>query len=310
MAIRPLNLGELLDGAFKLFIANWRTIVVVAGVFLVPLQLLSAYLQRDLLGGGLLEMMRDPAAAQMFGEAGSMGEDWAILLGVAQSLVILPLITGAVSAVVAASYLGGSLEAGAALAAGVRRWWALIASWILLIVASMLSLGLAVGVVALVAAGGVPLAVTVVLGIVMVLAGIAAWLAVASLFAVAPAAIVVEGLGPVQGLRRSARLLRPRLLPVLGTLTVASLLVFVLSMVLGGVPQFAGMMAGDRLGWVLVAVGGIAAGLVTTPFLAIVLTLLYFDGRVRQEALDLRLTADRLSQDPTDWESPGGFPGR
>lgn len=310
MAIRPLNLGELLDGAFKLFIANWRTIVVVAGVFLVPLQLLSAYLQRDLLGGGLLEMMRDPAATQMFGEAGSMGEDWAILLGVAQSLVILPLITGAVSAVVAASYLGDSLEAGAALAAGVRRWWALIASWILLIVASMLSLGLAVGVVALVATGGVPLAVTVVLGIVMVLAGIGASLAVASLFAVAPAAIVVEGLGPVQGLRRSAQLLRPRLLPVLGTLTVASLLVFVLSMVLGGIPQFAGMMAGDRLGWVLVAVGGIAAGLVTTPFLAIVLTLLYFDGRVRQEALDLRLTADRLSQDPMDWESPGGFPGR
>lgn len=310
MAIRPLNLGELLDGAFKLFIANWRTIVVVAGVFLVPLQLLSAYLQRDLLGGGLLEMMRDPAATQMFGEAGSMGEDWAILLGLAQSLVILPLITGAVSAVVAASYLGGSLEAGAALAAGVRRWWALIASWILLIVASMLSLGLAVGVVALVAAGGVPLALTVVLGIVMVLAGVGASLAVASLFAVAPAAIVVEGLGPVQGLRRSARLLRPRLLPVLGTLTVASLLVFVLSMVLGGIPQFAGMMAGDRLGWVLVAVGGIAAGLVTTPFLAIVLTLLYFDGRVRQEALDLRLTADRLSQDPTDRESPGGFPDR
>lgn len=309
VAIRPLSLGELLDGAFKLFVANWRTLVVVTGIFLVPLQLLSAYLQRDLLGGGLLEMMADPTAAQMLGETGGFGEDRAVLLGFVQSVVILPLITGTVAAVVAASYLGGSLPAGAALAAGVRRWWALIGSWLLLLVASILPLGLAIGLLPLAAAGGVPVAVIVALGIVVVLAGIAASLAVASLFAAAPAAIVVEGLGPLRGLRRSARLLRPRLLPVIGTLVVAVLLVSVLSMVLGGIPQFAGMMAGDRLGWVLVAVGGIAAGLVTTPLLATVVTLLYFDGRVRQEALDLRLTADRLSH-PTGPDTPGGFPGR
>lgn len=310
VAIRPLHLGELLDGAFKIFIANWRPIVVATGVFLVPLQLASAYLQRDLLGGGLLEMIGDPTTTQMLGEGGGIGEDQAILLGMAQSLVILPLVTGVVAAIVAASYLGGSLRVGEALAAGVRRWWALIASWLLLIVASLLPLGLAVGILPLAAAGGVPVAGVVLLGTVLVLGGLAVSSGVAALFAAAPAAIVIEGLGPVQGLRRSARLLRPRLLPVLGTLTVAVLLVFVLSMVLGGIPQFAGLMAGDRLGWVLVAVGGIAAGLVTTPLLAIVVTLLYFDGRVRHEALDLRLTADRLSRGPTERDTPGGFPGR
>lgn len=310
VAIRPLNLGELLDGAFKLFVANWRTIVVVTGIFLVPLQLVSAYLQRDLLGGGMLEMIRDPAATQMFTEAGGIGEDLAILLGVAQSLVILPLITGAVAAVVAASYLGGSLQAGEALAAGVRRWWALIASWLLLILASLLPLGLAAGILPLAATAGVPLVGVVLLGVVLVLGGIAGSLGVASLFAAAPAAIVVEGLGPLQGLRRSARLVRPRLLAVLGSLVVAVLLVSVLSMVLGGIPQFAGLMAGDRLGWVLVAVGGIAAGLVTTPLLAIVVTLLYFDGRVRQEAFDLRLAADRLFRDPAGGDTAGGLVGR
>lgn len=310
VAIRPLNLGELLDGAFKLFVANWRTIVVATGIFLVPLQLLSAYLQRDLLGGGLLEMLSDPTAAQMFTEAGGLGEDQAVLLGVAQSLVILPLLTGVVAAIVGASYLGGSLQVGEALAAGLRRWWALIASWLLLILASLLPLGIAVGILPLAAAGGVPVAGMVLLGIVLVLGGLATSLAAASLFAAAPAAIVIEALGPLQGLRRSARLLRPRLPAVLGTLVVAVLLVSVLSMVLGGIPQFVGLMAGDRLGWLLVAVGGIAAGLVTTPLFAIVVTLLYFDGRVRQEALDLRLAADRLSRDPTEGDIPGGLFGR
>ena len=295
VAVRPLNLGDILDGAFKLFVANWRTILLVAGLFIVPLQLLAAYLQRDLLGGGFLEIFTDPTAAEAFLETGGgTGEDGAILLSVVNGVLLTPLVTGAVAAVVAASYLGGETTTGAALSSAVRRWWALTASWLLLLVVTGLPFAVAGALIAAAAVIGLPVALVVLVGILLVLGAIAAALAVCTLFAAAVPAVVVERLGPLQGLARSWRLLRPRLLPVAGTLVVTALLVMVISMAIGGVPQFLGLLVGG-LGWLLVAAGSILAGLVTTPLFAIVLTLLYFDGRVRQEGLDLRLAADDLA---------------
>lgn len=301
VAVRALNLGELLDGGFKLFMANWRTILLVTGVFVVPLQLVSTYLQRDLVGAGMLEMLRDPRAGERFMDAGA-GSDLAALLGVVNALVITPLVTGAVASAAAVSYLGGQPDAGSALRAALERWWALIVSWLLLMGAVVATV--AVG--AAMAGGGAAVGVVglMVVGVVLFLAGILASLAVAALFAATVPAIVVERLGPIGGLRRSARLLRPRLLAVLGTLVVVGLLLTLLTVALGAVPQVVGMLLGDRLGWLFMALGGTIAGLVTTPMLAIVLTLLYFDGRVRQEGLDLRLTADDLTGGQ-GWEHGG-----
>ncbi|MEX0659816.1 MAG: hypothetical protein WD080_11835 [Egibacteraceae bacterium] len=308
IAVRPLNLGEMLDGAFKLLAANWRAILIVTAIFVVPMQLLSAYLQRGVLGAGLLDVFTDPTAADALLQAGGTGQDVAAVLSFVNGLVLTPLVTGTVAAVVATSYLGGTADAGTALASGLRRWWALIAAWVLLIVGCTLPVLVAGAVIGGAAVAGLPVPLVVVLGIVLVLGGLAAALAIGSLFAGAAPAIVVEQLGAIAGLRRSARLLRPRLLPVIGILVLASLLISVLSMALGGIPQLAGLLIGDRFGWVLVAVGGVLAGLITTPLLAIVVTLLYFDGRVRQEALDLRLTAEGLSAPdagglPAGWSS-------
>lgn len=307
MAIRPLTLGELLDGAFKLLVANWRTIIVVTAIFVVPLQLLSAYLQREMLSTGLLEMFANPSTAQLWMEGGGSGEDLATLLALVNGFVLTPLVTGAVVAVVASSYLGGSLQAGAALAAALRRWWALTASWLLLIMAAMLPLLVAGILIGLAGAVGVPVVVVVLLGVVLGFAAVAAFLAVASVFAAAVPAIVVEGLGPVAGLGRSLRLLRPRLLSVVGIVVVASIVISLLSISLGGIPQVAGLLIGDSFGWLLVAVGSVLASLVTTPLLAIVVTLLYFDGRVRHEALDLRLAAEGLSSGTGAFDA-GGLP--
>lgn len=306
IAVRPLNLGEMLDGAFKLLAANWRAILIVTAIFVVPMQLLSAYLQREMLGAGLLDVFTDPTAADALLQAGGTGQDVAALLSFVNGLLLTPLVTGTVASVVATSYLGGTADAGTALASGLRRWWALIASWVLLIIACTLPVLVAGAVIGVAAVAGLPVPLVVLLGIALVLFGLAAALAIGSLFAGAAPAIVVEQLGPIAGLGRSARLLRPRLLPAIGILVLASLLISVLSMALGGIPQLAGLLIGDQFGWVLVAVGGVLAGLITTPLLAIVVTLLYFDGRVRQEALDLRLTAEGLAA-PGDGGLPPGW---
>ena len=48
--------SDLLDGSFRLLKANLSAIVLVAAVFLIPVNLVAAFFQRDLLGGyGFLE---------------------------------------------------------------------------------------------------------------------------------------------------------------------------------------------------------------------------------------------------------------
>ncbi len=132
----------------------------------------------------------------------------------------------------------------------------------------------------------------IVAGVACILPGL---LVMALFVAVAPA-IVVEELGPIQGMRRSARLVRPRLWAVLGIALVSGILAQILGSVLGFIPQMAALLIGLRWGWILLAAGGILTGVVITPFVAIVATLVYFDGRIRHEGLDLAMMAADISR--------------
>jgi sterol desaturase/sphingolipid hydroxylase (fatty acid hydroxylase superfamily) len=105
---------------------------------------------------------------------------------------------------------------------------------------------------------------------------------------------VVEELGPIRGIRRSWSLMRRRFWPVLGIALLAGLISNVLGQVLGVVPTFAGVIVGLEWGWILVAVGAILTALVTTPIVAIVATLQYFDARIRFEGFDLQVIAAEL----------------
>lgn len=295
--LRPMNLGDILDGAFRLVTANWRAVMMIAGVFLVPTQLLGAYLQKDVMGGvGFLDMMTDPLALEQmeqqeaFTDLGPM--IGAMILGLL-TLLALPFIAGAISKVVAASHLGEQMSAGPALAAAGRRWWSLLASWILVHLLELGPLTVAIGIAV---AGGVmgsaPLAI---LGALLAVAGLLAILPIMALFVGVAPAIVVEGLGPIEGMRRSARLMRRRFWPVLGAAMLSGLLASVISGALSFVPQMVALFVGMHRAWPLVGVGAILANLVVLPFVAGVATLLYLDGRVRSEGFDLELMAAELA---------------
>jgi hypothetical protein len=291
-----MSLGDVLDGTITLFLANWRTLVIVAGMFVVPLQLASAFLQRDLFEGpGLLSMLNEPSAAAAFDPAGGLGGvggTVAALLAAVASVVVLPFIAGAISVVVSASYLGRPVEAGQALRAAGRRWWSLVCSWLLAHLLQTLPWVLPVALlVAGIVAEITPLAV--VGGLLIVLAGLAQLLIMALFVAVAPA-IVVEELGPLRALRRSAGLVRPRLWPVLGAAIVSGLVAGLLSSALAGLPNLLSTFGQLPFEWVIVAFGGIVAGLLTMPFVAIAATPLYFDARIRQEGFDLQVIAADL----------------
>jgi MFS family permease len=297
LPLHPMTLPDIIDGAFKLLRANARTVLTITAVFVVPIQVLSAFLQRGLFGGRSIgDFISDPSVGSD-GRTGTGTDALATVVAFAVTVLVLPFVAGAVSRVVAASYLGDEVSVGEALRAAGRRWWSLVSSWVLVHLFEALVWIAAVAVAIALAVGGahgwVPILLLVLLG----LAGIP-WAVVAMAWCVAVApAIVVEDLGPIAGMRRSIRLLRPRTWSTVAIALVGGFLASILGQVLGVIPQSIGLgIGGDRGGWVLLAIGGVLTSLVTTPLVAISSTLVYFDGRIRREGFDLEVMAAEMAR--------------
>lgn len=267
LPLHPMAIGDVLDGAFKLFKANFRTILIVVGVFVVPLQFVTAFLLREQVAPGLLNILQDPTVAES-SDTLDVGGMAGTLLGTLLAWITGPLIAGAVSVVVAASYLGQDISAGTAVRVTLRRFVPLLTAAVLIALARFVGL----------------------------LAACVGTLVPFALFAAVTPAVVLEDLGPVQALRRSWLLLRPRFWPVLGIVILAWLIASALGNILSGIPAVVGTLFGGPLAWVLLAVAGILAQLIANPIVAIVSVLLYFDGRIRHEGLDLQMMATDLER--------------
>jgi hypothetical protein len=116
------------------------------------------------------------------------------------------------------------------------------------------------------------------LGLVLLIApGVYLW----ARWFLSPQAVVAENLGPVEGLGRSADLVRGRWWRIFGIALVISILAAVLAAVLGMSLQAAGWALEN--GW-LVLVGQVISDAITLSFAALAGTLLYFDARARRSA--------------------------
>ncbi|MGI8794415.1 MAG: hypothetical protein ACR2H3_14790 [Acidimicrobiales bacterium] len=257
-----MSIGDILDGAFKLFKANAKTVIVIVASITLPVQLLVNFLARDAFATG----------TNSFGSTTTTDVSSIVgaLVATGIGLLVTPFIAGAVSRVVAASYLGHDIGPGAALKIALGRFGALLGSFILVHLAEFS--GLIACLIGVVVTGPMFMA----------------------LFVMTAPAIVVEELGPIEGMRRSWRLVRPRFWPVLGTALLAGLIAWFISNMLGGIPAFVVALANPWWGWIMLAVVSVLASLITEPIVAIVATLLYFDARIRHEGFDLELMAADL----------------
>lgn len=284
--LHPMTLGDILDGAFKLFKANARVLVTVTAAIIVPVQVVGALLT---------------VSAYTVEDLGSGSNDTfnvgAIVLGLA-SLLVTPFVTGAISRIVAASFLGQSLPARPALRATWRKLPALMGAWFLvhLVEGSMILVGGLVAAVSFVAGSQV---LGVIALIISVLVGFTAALAAMALLQATVPAIVVEEIGPVRGMKRSWRLMRPRFWPVLGVAVLSGIMSSVIGNILSAVPTGMSIILPRAIAWIPLAAAGTVAALITTPFIAIVATLVYFDGRIRFEGFDLEVMAADLGR-PVD----------
>jgi hypothetical protein len=273
--LRPLHFTDVLDGAFAIVRSSLRTVVPLVLAVMVPLQLLSAFLQRDALRIGLAGVLDDPAAAEvLFG--GGLASAGAVAAVLAQ-LAVAPLLAGALAAVAIARAAGRDTTVGQAARATLRRAGWLVGAAVLglaLRAAPLLlgALGAAVGADALLAVGAV--------------LTVPAAIALTPLVAVITPALMAEDRPGVEAVAHAVGLARRAWGRVAATVLGTSAVFGLVAMLLAGVPSVLALLDDLGFAWVLVAIGNTISQLVTAPLTAAAMVLLHIDLRVRQEGLD------------------------
>jgi hypothetical protein len=272
--MRPLNLGETIDASIKIVRARWKTLAMVMIVIALPVQIANVVIvsaTTDVYQAGT-GFSSDAASKTSYSDDGAYVAGQVAVL----ALSFLGYLLGTVACyrAVADTYLGRPTSARASLEYAAGRLSATL--WLTIV----LVIGLLAAFLALV----VPFV----------------WLAIA--WSVAYPVMLVEGTGGVGALRRSFRLTEGRWWATCGRILVSYILVGVLSTVAAIVFVVPGELVVDDTSFaalVLEHAGDFIVSLVTTPFLAAVATLVYFDLRVRKEGFDPAVLAERLGDEPS-----------
>jgi len=292
--LRPLALGEILDGAIKVVRQHPRPTLGLSAVIALVVTLLNIgtvlLLDSSLLRGG-----------RGFGQPQPVLDSNELAAGVASGIAPQVLsflaglvLTGALITVVGRAVQGQAAPTGEVWAAVRPRLIALLGLALLtgLLVMAPTALAVAAAVGLFLAAGDS----TLLLGIPLVIAGVAATLYLYGRLALGPGVLVLEKAGVTQSLRRSSALVRGSWWRVFGilllTLVIAGMLAAVIGVPIVVVATVVVGGGGDPT-LLLIAqqvAGGLAAVLVS-PFSAGVRALLYVDQRMRREGLDVALRA-------------------
>jgi len=255
-----MTIPDLLDGGFEILRRAPRTVLAVTAVFVVPTQLLSAYVQRSSLED-LRDLFENPTLASQQGGGIDGGQVLALVL----SSLAVAFVGAALAVVVTAWYGGAAPTAGEALGVVARRSPSLVVAWLL---------------------------VHLLEGAGLFVFGVAT-LVVMTFYLVTAPVIAVERTGPFRAMARAGRLGGRRFWPLLGIAVTTGIVGVALGFVLSTPTQLLAYVIGPDLGWIVLGVGSIAADLLTTSVIAGATVLAYLDVRVRTEGLDLAFAADR-----------------
>ncbi|MBQ0867579.1 hypothetical protein [Streptomyces sp. RK75] len=300
--LRPLGIGEILDGSVSAMRAHWRIALGISLVVAVLTELVSALTTRFWLGDtGELEALVDK-------ENPSLDEINNALTGALGSLSVTGIVgmfgsviaTAMLTVVVSRAVLGRDVTLGEAWRDARPQLLRLLG--LLFLIPLLVTLVFAACLLPgfLVAAAG-PVALAIALLFFGLLGGTAAAAWVWVRFCLAPPALMLEKQSLIASMRRSAKLVRGSWWRILGIQLLALLLVLAISLVVS-VPTtvVSGLVSGGdtltdpaaAVGWTSLIINGIGSVLASTialPLGAGITALLYLDQRIRREALDLEL---------------------
>jgi hypothetical protein len=297
--LRPLGVGEVLDGAISAIRAQPALMLGLSAVVAVVTQLLTVPLTWLLL--------RDAGdAAFSVSEPADPGEDFAFAasalsaagIQVVVTLVAALLLTGILTVAVSRAVLGERIGAREAWERARPRLPALLGVTLLVILVELGVLTVSLGPGILLAVASAPAPLVVVAFVVGIPLGVAAAVYLYVAYALAPATVVLERQRVVASLRRSRGLVQGAWWRTFGILLLVNVIAQVLSGIIS-VPTtvitvLVSLTTGsgnpyEILPLLVTALGTIVASAITWPFTAVSTALLYVDRRIRREALDIEL---------------------
>lgn len=284
--LRPLSLSDIFNGAVGYVRANPKAALgLTTAIVLITTTIGVA--------SGL-------AITQVNGDASTVA---GLIAGGAGALLATTLLSGMLTVIMARAVLGVPINVGEAWRRVRGRLPALIALTLLEIAGAAMMIATGAAVIYGIARAGSG-AIAALIGIPLVLVLIAALTYLYAALALAPVAIVLENKGVLAAVRRSIALCRSRFWRILGFLMLAGLVARLVSgaievpFALAGQLMTAGTSSAPQTiaGTAIATVGQAIGGIITIPFVAGVVALLYVDARIRSEAFDFVL----LNTQPVD----------
>jgi hypothetical protein len=267
--LRPLSIGEMLDAGFKLFRQRFGTLMVCVLVPVVPLSIVSSL---------VVASVDDTAFDVNATATSSNSADVANLIDNILSGAAAAIAIAACFKVISSAYLGERTDAGSSLRYGLSRLLPLLVAYV------AMSIGIGLGLVAILIPG----------------------IFLAIKWSMTFPAIVAERAGPFQAMGRSWDLTRGHWWRTFGALVVVLLISFVLAFAIF-VAIGAAVATSDSISElafaVLITAVTIIVLAVLYPLAAAIVTVVYYDLRVRNEGFDLQLLARGVGADASRFES-------
>lgn len=268
--IRPRRVGEILDAAIKVYLRNARTLMGLTAVVVVPMRLIAGLVLLSTLPNG----SDVPGGTFSVSSGSQTASDRAAVLGANGVLVVIELlaaalVTAACVKAVSDAYLDQPIGASESLRFALRRLPRLM------VLEVVMWIGLIIGFILLIIPG--------------------IWLYAA--WSVAVPVLLIERRGAFRSLGRSRRLVKGRWWATAAVLIVANLMV---TLIAGAIEALliavASLPSQPSLLLAVTAstLSGVIGSVITTPFQAATVTLLYYDLRMRREGYDLHVLADQL----------------
>ena len=302
--LRPLSLTDILNGAVAYIRANPKATLGLTTVVVVIAQIIGLIMQvGPLAATGELGVLKGEEAST----AAALGSSASGLASGITTLLSSIVLSGMLTVIVGRAVFGAHITIGEAWQRVRGRLLALIGYTLLWAFGVIVIIAVVVFVVFAVStlSGAAAVALGIPLGLGLIALLIYLW----TVLSFAPPLIVLERLGVFEAISRSVRLIRGDFWRVLGIRLLAT----IVAGVVAGAVSIPFSLTGQILllssesattiliALVLVAVGGAVGQIITAPFSAGAVVLLYTDRRIRAEAFDLVLQTGASI-------APGGAP--
>lgn len=310
--LRPLGVGEILDGAVSTMRTYWRTVLGISLTVAVVTQIAVILLQGFFLNDNAdTDALNDPSAT--VGELSHALGSAMLSSGIVLLITLLGTIvaTALLTSVTSRAVLGKPVTATEAWRDARPQLLKLFGLTLLLplLACAIIGVGVLPGVIiAFAGSSGAGAALAVLGG--LGAAVVALWLMIR--FSLASPALMLEKQGVLKSMSRSAKLVRGSWWRIFGIQLLATIIANIVASIVvipfavlaaalsgNGISGFLDSGSGS-LGWTFLVISGIGSvigSMLTFPITAGVTVLLYIDQRIRREALDLDLARAAGVQD-------------